>query len=55
MLNKIAAKDDTPSVFAYTFKDTGNYMFEDAADAQKIMAIRVVGTGETCADPDRFV
>ena len=55
MLNKIAAEDDTPSVFAYTFKDVGNYMFEDASDAQKIMAIRVVGPGESCADPDRFV
>ena len=33
MLNKIAAKDTTPTVFAYTFKDVGNYMFEDASDA----------------------
>ena len=55
MLNKIAAEDYTPSVFAFTFKDVGNYMFEDAADAQKIMSIRVVGPGEACADPDRFV
>ena len=55
MLNKIAAKDTTPSVFAYTFKDVGNYMFEDASDAQKIMSIRVVGPGESCPDPDRFV
>ena len=55
MLNKIANQEDTPTVFAYTFKDVGNYMFEDAADPQKIMAIRVVGAGESCADPDRFV
>lgn len=42
-------------MFTFTFKDPGNYIFQDAADSNALMVIAVKGIGEKCADPDRYL
>lgn len=55
MISKLANDNDEPSIFAFTFADDGTYVFNDAANDQKILIIQVVGAGEECTDSDRFV
>lgn len=55
MLRQKAVGDLTPSIFSFTFTKEGNYVFNDAANDQKILVVRVVGPGAECADSDRYV
>lgn len=55
MKKKIASENFTPTIFAFTFNNAGTYVFNDAADKQKIMIITVKGPGEECADSNRYV
>ena len=55
MLRKGAVNDTTPSLFTFTFTQAGSYVFNDAANDQKILIVQVVGPGEECTDSDRFV
>jgi hypothetical protein len=55
MRRKIAEGDQTESLFAFTFTEEGTYVFNDAAERQRILVITVKGAGEKCADPDRYV
>jgi len=55
MISKLANGNDEPSIFAFTFAADGTYVFNDAANDQKILIIQVVGAGEECTDSDRFV
>lgn len=51
----LRSEDDDPSIFSFTFTKQGTYVFNDAANDQKIMVIQVMGPGEECTDSDRFV
>jgi len=42
-------------MFVFTFTDAGSYVFTDYTTTQKMMMITVMGAGQACADPDRFV
>ena len=55
MLRRRAANRMDPSIFTFTFTKKGSYVFNDAANDQKILVVRVVGAGEECEDTDRFV
>lgn len=55
MLRRKANNNNDASIFAFTFPKPGTYVFNDSANAQKIMVIQVMGPGEECADSDRFV
>lgn len=55
MKRKAAQGLTTGSVFSFTFTTSGNYVFQDAADSSSLMIISVKGSGENCADPDRFL
>lgn len=55
MVKKAALKVSTPSLFTFSFTQEGTYAFGDAATAEKLMVITVMGAGESCADPDRYV
>jgi len=55
MLRKQAIGDSTGSIFSFTFVDKGTYVFNDATSTQKLMIVTVMGAGETCTDPDRYV
>ena len=52
---KASKGDLTPSLFAFTFVEAGNYVFHDATNSQKIMIVTVKGVGEECTDTDRYV
>jgi len=55
MIAKSALGNENPSIFAFTFADSGTYVFSDSANDQKILIVQVVGAGEECTDSDRFV
>ena len=55
MNRKQAQGDITPSVFTFTFTQSGNYVFQDASDPSQLLIITVKGLGESCADPDRYL
>ena len=42
-------------MFVFTFTEEGSYVFTDASTSQKLMMITVMGPGEACADPDKYV
>jgi hypothetical protein len=48
-------RNSDPSLFAFTFAEQGTYVFTDSANAEKLMVITVMGPGESCADPDKYV
>lgn len=45
----------TASLFSFTFVQSGNYVFNDAADISQLLIITVKGAGEKCPDPDRYL
>ena len=55
MKRKNALGSTKPSFFTFTFIEAGSYVFNDAESEAKIMIITVMGAGETCSDPDRYV
>jgi hypothetical protein len=42
-------------MFAFTFTEAGNYIFQDGDDQSSLLVITVKGPGEKCADPDRYL
>lgn len=55
MKYKIATNNTQASIFAFTFTESGSYVFVDAFDQNKIMIVKVQDNGETCSDPDRYI
>lgn len=55
MKKKKAVGNTAPSLFTFTFTAQGAYVFVDAASRGKMMLVTVMGAGEACADPDRFL
>lgn len=51
------AKEDksSPVLFTFTFLEKGAYVFADAENTQKMMMITVMGAGESCPDPEKYV
>ena len=47
--------DANPSLFAFTFAEQGTYVFADSTNKEKLMIITVMGPGESCADPEKYV
>lgn len=43
------------SVFVHTFTQEGTYVFADALNKEKLMVINVMGEGESCTDPEKYV
>jgi hypothetical protein len=43
------------TLFAHTFNDAGSYFFADNINSAMLLCIVVVGAGETCADPDKYL
>eukprot|EP00347_Sterkiella_histriomuscorum_P024098 403332318 len=55
MKYKIASNNTKASLFAFTFTDGGSYLFADAGDFNKVMLVKVMESGETCSDSDRYI
>jgi hypothetical protein len=55
MLKKQAENDTTISLFAFTFEDSGTYVFNDASSTDKLTIITVVGLSETCPNSDKYL
>ena len=55
MNRKKEVGDTTETLFAFTFVESGTYVFHTNLNVKKLMIITVKGKGEECADPDRYV
>jgi hypothetical protein len=55
MEKKAAQGKTAASFFTFTFIEIGSYVFVDAVNTEKMMMITVMGPGESCADPDKYV
>lgn len=55
MQKKQALGNSAPSLFTFTFGAAGTYVFVDATSSAKLLVITVMGPGEACADPERFL
>eukprot|EP00347_Sterkiella_histriomuscorum_P018896 403343756 len=55
MKYKIAFNITKASLFAFTFTEGGSYLFSDASNFNKIMIVKVMESGETCSDSDRYI
>ena len=55
MTTKQAKNNTSPSLFAFTFSQSGSYVFTDATDTTQLMLVRVTDAFESCPDPDRYI
>jgi hypothetical protein len=55
MNQKTARGDKTPSLFAFSFMTTGNYVFHDAASESNLMIVSVKGPGLSCPSKDAYL